>query len=304
MKKTGTIGFMETLKASIENVLPRHFKRLSEFIVQNRDVQLTLSVLFEGLAGSSANIDTVGLRTLVLIFLFSSLIYQIFEIDAEFESALDTDEGIDQQHHFPRRPRTMSQNIALRHVPSNGHAAPLPKSPSLLHRGSDAGHSCVSPLAQAFNPFIGDDIIPEETSDNSPHSPSGPVSYGPVTRRRLYSMHSSRGLYPSSPVKHSPLRKYPTMPDSSPTIPQSQPLSSGPDDVHAPSGGDQSQGEPSSGTAQPPQSELTTMDAGALEMENRMDSQTSIWTKRLTEIEKRQERIEDLLSQIVKEMRQ
>ena len=115
-------------------------------------------------------------------------------------------------------------------------------------------------------------------------------------------MHSSRGLHSSSPVKHSPLRKYPTMPNPSPTILQSQPWSSGPDDALGPSGGDQSRDAPS-GTARPPPPELTTMGAGALEMENRTDSQIFIWTKRLTEIEKRQERIEDILSQIVKEMR-
>ena len=190
-----------------------------------------------------------------------------------------------------------------RHVPSNGHPAPPPKSQSLLHRGSEAVHSFVSPLAQVFQPIVVDETIPEETWDKPPHSPTGPVSYGPASRRRLYSIQSGRGHHPSSPVKSSPLRKYPTMPSPSLAVPESRPLTSGPDDIPVPSGSDQSRDVSSSDAAQSPPPELTITQAGAVESEIWTDGQLSIWTKRLSDIEKRQERIEDLLGQIANEMR-
>jgi len=212
------------------------------------------------------------------------------------------DEGGD--YHLPQRPRVISRNGALRYAPSNGHT---PLAQSLLRRGSEAVHSFVSPLAQVFQPMVVDETIPEEPSDKPSLSP---VSFGPASRRRLYSMQSGRShqhpIAPASPVKSSPLRKFPTMPNPNPSlmIPQGQPSSRSLDETPGPSGGDPSRDAPSSGAAQSPPPELTITEAGgALELENWTDSQSSIWTKRLSDIEKRQERIEDLLSQIAKDIR-
>jgi len=79
-----------------------------------------------------------------------------------------------------------------------------------MHRGAEAAHTFVSPLAQIFQPLVvDDDIIPEEEPLNSNNSnmtthgmssspPPAGVSYGPASRRRLSSMQSMHRRNPTT----------------------------------------------------------------------------------------------------------
>lgn len=60
---------------------------------------------------------------------------------------------------------------------------------SMAHRSAEAATSFTSPLAQIYQPLIVDDDIAEEESEPSPNGQQNIVSYGPAMRRRLSSMH-------------------------------------------------------------------------------------------------------------------
>lgn len=72
----------------------------------------------------------------------------------------------------------------------------------MVQRGADLASTFTSPLAQIYQPLVVDDDIVDGDQDNQTAQPS--ISYGPVTRRRLSSMHR----FPSiAPDDHPNLRK-------------------------------------------------------------------------------------------------
>ncbi|RDB20824.1 Calcium channel YVC1 [Hypsizygus marmoreus] len=266
-KKSGTTGFYDTISAVAEKVfdtLPRHLKRLT---------------FFEGLAGSDSDISA------------------IFEIEDEFESALDTQD--DTTNHQPtdhvRRPSSHAQpGSPPRAIP---HASRT-RLNSLLHRGSDAAQTFISPLAQVFQPLVVDDTIAEEPTDkSSPTAPLAPmVSFGPASRRRLSSMQSLRGQHAEPLLYHAQanaMKKFPTLPKpSSPVNTSTKPASPINTMTKSP---DQIPPAPKSPTRRP---------ESVLESESEAESQRggiSTWASRLDEMERRQERIESLLMQIAKD---
>lgn len=167
---------------------------------------------------------------------------------------------------------------------------------SLLPRGTDGAPSFVSPLAQVFNPLVVvDRPIPEESdqADKAEMSPStsvmpGPsvVSYGPVSRRRI-SMVSLRGQRPASPPRRQQvkLRKFSTFPKTA--SPPRVPLSHSPEAVEEP---------------ESPVSPRVVTEASA-ESRDEHSSGGIVLERRLDEMEKRQERIEELLKQIARDIR-
>jgi hypothetical protein len=199
----------------------------------------------------------------------------------------------------------MSQSLTPRQGASNGHTSShsSPTKPySLLHRGSDAVHNFVSPLAQVYQPLIVENTIAEETSDKPPNSP---ISYGAATRRRLYSIQAGRNQR-SETLTHyargSPLEKFPTLPNLPPgSSHTNKVLSRSPDQTpEFSSGNDQTRDVPSGSTSAPPSATAEK----APEVEEWIDNRAIqlSWAKRLTEIEKRQERIESLLTQIARDI--
>lgn len=124
---------------------------------------------------------------------------QIFEIEEQLDSALDThDQGAPPLMGLPRsrpigRPRgsTAGSNTYSR-VPSQSSRKPdSSPGPHLRHRITTALSrpsemaAQASPLAQLFQPLIVDEVIPEVTQPYT--GPRDIVSYGPVSRRRLSS---------------------------------------------------------------------------------------------------------------------
>ncbi|KAF8548945.1 hypothetical protein OG21DRAFT_1606680 [Imleria badia] len=204
-KKTASLGFYETISSVFEKVvetLPRPLKRMS---------------LFEGLAGSGADIDV------------------IFDIEDEMGRVLTEDDpdrilveaphnnGLERRvSHISSRPSTRSLRPAHSPIPKEHepdhypqHAPPHPPSPQRSdghHRQTSAPitlrrrlapsiykHDVAqSPLAQVFQPlFLDETHVPEDTISDSASGggTSGfllqpQVSYGPATRRRLASMQS------------------------------------------------------------------------------------------------------------------
>ncbi|KAG5717438.1 hypothetical protein E4T56_gene7242 [Termitomyces sp. T112] len=266
-KRSGTIGFYETIAAIAEKILdalPRQLKRFT---------------FFEGLVGSDADINA------------------IFEIEEEFESALDTSDAMSYQHSegFRRMSLGPAQHTQLPHSPQITMSRL--RSNSLMPRGLEGAQNFVSPLAQVFSPLVVvDRPIPEESdqadedktpSSSSPMPPPAAVSYGPASRRRI-SMVSLRGQRPASPPHRQQvkLRKFSTFPKSS--SPPRMPLLHSPEAIEEP--------DPES----PASPEVVTE---AL-VERRGEHPDSIvLERRLDEMEKRQERIEELLKQIARDIK-
>ncbi|KAH9913920.1 uncharacterized protein B0H18DRAFT_887613, partial [Fomitopsis serialis] len=183
-KQTGTFTFSETMSKAADKVfdtLPRSIKRMT---------------FFEGLSGPDADIDA------------------IFEIGDFYEnSALDMEDA-DQtapadilQHRRPSQAsrasrRRVSQSHSQTSTPprsamslstkserpmSGPSSIPLPRNRlnSIVTRGLDNVQSLASPLAQVFQPLIMD----QENEAEQPAQDGGAqVSYGPASRRRLSSM--------------------------------------------------------------------------------------------------------------------
>ncbi|KAG5647801.1 hypothetical protein DXG03_007723 [Asterophora parasitica] len=256
-----TTNFYDTVGAVAEKLLdtlPRQLKRLT---------------FLEGLVGSDADINT------------------IFEIEEEFESALDTNEDA-ADYSTPQRQRRTSTQSGPR--PSNPSGSPLHaprlRLNSIVHRGSAAAHHFVSPLAQVFQPLPVHDAIPEEPNDKSGGSPtittkSAPasvpvpvVSYGPASRRRLSSMHSAtRGQRQLSLPDQT--KEFPSTSRSLSPLPQMK----------------------RSGSPHPIDSPSSPVPASAIE--DQAGESDAVWVGRLEEMERRQARIEELLVQIAKDVK-
>lgn len=156
-----------------------------------------------------------------------NLSLQVFEIEEDFDSALDTgdaSDGLSFQH------RRLSGGSSRRGRPNLNIASPVsppklsrPRLDSMVTRGFDG--QTYSPLAQIYNPFLVDDDILEEPgqtgSNYNPTSAHSAVSYNPVARRRLAPIQSNvqkrpamslNSAIPSQP-QGVPLRKFPTTGD-------------------------------------------------------------------------------------------
>ncbi|THH05416.1 hypothetical protein EW145_g4818 [Phellinidium pouzarii] len=199
--------FSETVSATAERVietLPRSVKRLT---------------FFEGLfAGKASDIDV------------------IFDIDEELTnindaSALDTrdvESTISAKLSSPSMRRRISHGTSRRVSTQSGRAmSDMPSSSSVhsqnpkdgqdegsspsqatqqmrsrlasvLQRGAEAASNFTSPLAQIYQPLVVDDDLVDEQAPG-PASPTQPnfLSYGPVTRRRLSSMHRFPPMAPT-----------------------------------------------------------------------------------------------------------
>ncbi|KAG5339463.1 hypothetical protein C0989_004149 [Termitomyces sp. Mn162] len=225
------------------------------------------------------------------------MVTPIFEIEEEFESALDTSDAMSYQHSegFRRMSLGPAQHTQLPHSPQITMSRL--RSNSLMPRGLEGAQNFVSPLAQVFSPLVVvDRPIPEESdqadedktpSSSSPMPPPTAVSYGPASRRRI-SMVSLRGQRPASPPHRQQvkLRKFSTFPKSS--SPPRMPLLHSPEAIEEP--------DPES----PASPEVVTE---AL-VERRGEHPDSIvLERRLDEMEKRQERIEELLKQIARDIK-
>ncbi|KAG6821438.1 hypothetical protein H0H93_010162 [Arthromyces matolae] len=263
-KKSGTSGFYETVSAVAERVydtFPRHLKRLT---------------FFEGLVGSDADISA------------------IFEIEEEFESALDmTDAASYQQGERPRRMSGVGQ-------PSQGTSAgPIPRARlnSIMVRG-DSPQSFVSPLAQVYNP-VAVGSIPEEPSDKveSP-SPLPPSVTFTVNRRLSTTQQSMRTQQNPRRQSKVQMRRFLSLPVSS--SPAQMPPSNtveGAVENNVPK-----EPEPSNGRLEPTRSpERATQIFDENSAEHVEDEH--ILARRLDDIERRQERIEELLIQISRDLK-
>jgi len=240
---------------------------------------LSWTAFFEGLAGAEADIDAVSLSAR-LKTLFCFLCYwKVFELEDEFDSALDTTDNNDD---FSIRNRRLSGASMRR-----GRASSPPKTTararlnSTMHRGSEA--QTFSPLAQVFNPLVVEDDATREpyASPGVSYVSSG-VSYGPATRRR--------------PLSIQPSQRRP-MPDPFSTPLQSNQLKMfhGTSDKDSP---------PARGFMQSASQDQHIVNRAMIatdiqDMDNTKDDlQQSAIMKRLDDMEKRQERIESLLQDL------
>ncbi|KAF8845109.1 hypothetical protein BDN67DRAFT_1007476 [Paxillus ammoniavirescens] len=291
-KKNGSVGFYDTISSILEKVadtLPRSFKRMS---------------LFEGLAGSGADIDV------------------IFDIEHDMENALDTgDYG-----EFPssnglqrrtsrrsdrpsksslRRPQPPSPKKDASHsiLPPQSSTASQPPPPAQLRPPSPqrtTGHIrqssapiqlrrrvnsslykpdvMHSPLAQFFQPIMVDDEVFEEAEGDGDNGGGGGlsqppiISYGPATRRRLMSTQSTprHQSESSAPTPVVPRRPFPVIDTRQETL-------NGP-------------------LAASPERHIST--AEEVEESNEEEGGMTEWLKRMRQMEDRQKRIEDLLIQL------
>lgn len=268
------------------------------------------TALFEGLAGSGADINVV---CFVSIQNESTLrLRQIFDIEDEMERALGFEDDPDHiliessqntglERRVSRRsshPSTRSLRPAQPPSPKEqaDHAPPRSNSPqqngghqrhtsapiSFRRRLTPSIHKpdvAQSPLAQVFQPIVLDEAHaqPDATSDSasgggmSVFLPHPQLSYGPATRRRLASFHS--------------VYKRPNETPGRPTFP---PLDT--------------REETLAGrfSASPDNQEEERNIATAEQVEEQVEGNGGMteWMKRMEGMEQRQQRIEDLLVQL------
>ncbi|KIK93523.1 hypothetical protein PAXRUDRAFT_34019 [Paxillus rubicundulus Ve08.2h10] len=286
-KKNGSVGFYDTISSVLEkavDALPRPFKRMS---------------LFEGLAGSGADIDV------------------IFDIEDDMENALDIgDYGefpsrndfqrrISRRSDRPsksslRRPQPPSPKKHASHsiLPPQSSIVSQPQPPAQLRppspqritshiRQSSAPiqlrrrvNSSLnkpdvvqSPLAQVFQPLMVDDEVFEDVvgdGDNGGGGSQPPfISYGP---RRLVSTQSTprHQLGSSAPTPIVPRRPFPVIDTRQETLNGSLSAS--------------------------PQRHIVT--AEETEQSNEEEGGMSEWLRQMRQMEERQKRIESLLIQL------
>jgi hypothetical protein len=220
---------------------------------------LSWTAFFEGLAGADADIDAVSLsvrwRNLFCFLCF----WKVFELEEEFDSALDTADTNDDFSILNQR--------RLSGASMRGRASSPPKTPArarhpTMNRGSES--QTLSPLAQVFNPLVVEDDLMREPCV----SPG--VSYGPATRRRLLSIQPSQRRPQPEPLstqfQSNQLKRFPKSSDSQ--------------DRHA------------------IDHAMTAAEIKDMEDNMNGDLQQSAIMKRLDDMEKRQERIESLLQDL------
>jgi len=291
-KKNSSVWFYDTISSILEkaaDALPRSFKRLS---------------LFEGLAGSGADIDV------------------IFDIEDDMENALDTGDygeitsnnGLQRRtsrrsdrpsKSSLRRPQPPSPKKHASHsvLPPQSSTASQPPPPAQLRPPSPqrtTGHirqsstpiqlrrrinsslnkpdMMHSPLAQFFQPLMVDDEVFEEAEGDDDNGGGGGlsqppiISYGPATRRRLMSTQSTlrHQSESSAPIPVVPRRPFPVIDTRQETL-------DGP-------------------LAASLERHIST--AEEVEESNEEEGGMTEWLKRMGKMEERQKRIEDLLIQL------
>ncbi|KAL0575972.1 hypothetical protein V5O48_006006 [Marasmius crinis-equi] len=312
-KLNGTIGFYDTASAIGEKLidtLPRTLKRLS---------------LFEGLAGTDADIDA------------------IFEIEDELNtSALDTTrEDVEMA---PKSTNTSQRRGSSSHpkptslsTASNGsapspsqdrtqghvhfespatppsppqHIPPRARVNSVLNRGAELAHSFTSPLAQIYQPLIVDDIPASDDSYTSQQpqvsgspgrGPAPLISYGPASRRRLSSIQGihrrttsdmQRVVSPSQGLHRSQSQRKPSPSSVTgvtvfPSVEEAA---------------DKSEDDKKVLTESPPPMTSPLPTVGQVLEDMDADSAQMRWNKRLDQMEQRQQRIESLLEKIAEDI--
>lgn len=155
---------------------------------------------------------------------------------------------------------------------------------SVMNRATDVAHSFASPLAQIFQPLVVDEGMPEEPTEAASADTPPSVSYGPASRQKL-SLVQSLHKKPSTDLQGdqvlSPLRRLPLAPLG----------------VRQESEGD----SPQLDSAEPQDSEEPET-AGQVEEDETNVGGVAQWARRLSKIEHAQNRIEEMLIQISKDM--
>ncbi|KAI5118687.1 hypothetical protein M0805_003624 [Coniferiporia weirii] len=158
---------------------------------------------------------------------------------------------------------------------------------SAAQRGVEAATSFTSPLAQIYQPLVVDDDIVDEQASTPTQPPF--LSYGPVTRRRLSSMHRFPPMAPvdiQRRLNSSRGQNNQSFPD---TMLEESPGS--PDNIMAEERGDNDR----TPAAPEPVSQVVAQEGASGTL-----SQVS---SRLTKIEERQKRLEDLILQLSHDIR-
>ncbi|GLB41921.1 putative nonselective cation channel [Lyophyllum shimeji] len=296
-KKRGTTNILDTITDVLENMwnsLPRSFTRLS---------------IFEGMTGPDSDIAA------------------IFEIEDQYESALETSEDPSKYRpseglrrrpsprgkspsppkspspaRQPSPPKTPPKTPAIPSSPPRTHfpkppgrtrSSPTPRTRanSFLRRGGEVPQGFVSPLAQVFQPLMVDRPTEEVDRDKaapsrksspapshkpSPSKPPPQVSYGPATRR-LPSVQSTLEQQPTAQAdQDTPSTQMPQNPEAMETSGAKTPAPETAKEVIS--------GKPG------PQQQQQVGDM-------------SEWTQKLDEMEKRTERIEQLLTQLARDVK-
>ena len=81
---------------------------------------------------------------------------------------------------------------------------------SLLHRGLELGTSVLSPLAQVYPPVAVDDADGAALSTSPTHLNTTPIAHAPMIRRRYSSMHRFPGMDPHSSPTSVTLKRFAT----------------------------------------------------------------------------------------------
>ncbi|TFK65590.1 hypothetical protein BDN72DRAFT_900556 [Pluteus cervinus] len=273
-KKNGTTGLYDTLGAVAEKVfdtLPRSIKRMS---------------LFEGLAGSDADIDV------------------IFEIEEELNnSALDTSTEDSASPEFRSGERRLSgmSDARPQPPPQAAYSQPIPAPRLRLNSHAPKMEASMSPLAQVYQLPSLDNGIPEEADSLSTGVTSGAL----LGRRRLLSMQhpaqrkDSGFSHPSQILaqqQHQHQQHAFPIPRSPRSPGHQQQTLTPPTKLGFPSRSLSSQDHQQQGFSESPQPIVLSE-----ELADR-DKEGSVMT-RLEIIEKQQKRIEELLTQIANGMK-
>ncbi|RXW21677.1 hypothetical protein EST38_g4197 [Candolleomyces aberdarensis] len=260
-KAAGTVKFSDTVS---------HF---AERVYDTLPRVFKRMTIFEGFAGSAADIEA------------------IFEIVDESETAIDMTED-DEHAHGLRRPRNGSgysfsskpfRRSPMRTsnpTPDRQQVPRLRVNPAVTRPMEP--HS-FSPLAQVFQPLVVDEEDEEMTAALTPAASTTALSYGPASRRRISSIVPSRRapdpLLAQAQMNNA-MRKFPTGPSLSPPDP--------PREGVAIRGGRRGRSYDRPSTVEEVREQEGDDIGKAARLERRLDV-----------IEKRQERIEALLSRVV-----
>ena len=179
------------------------------------------------------------------------MVRQVFDIEEEFDSALDVDGNDGSSTRNQRRP-SFQKGGAVTGIPFRRFNTTI---------SAQSG----SPLAQVFNPLVVGDNI-EDSGSSLAAQPV--VSYGPLSRRRITST-QKRPVEPSDQAHSTQLNRFPTISPPEHGILRSR-----------------------------SQDRTLKSKASNISDDEQHPQQQSEFMQRLDDIEKRQERIEVLLTQI------
>lgn len=208
----------------------------------------------------------------------------------------------------PRSTISLSQKSER---PSGPSAIPLPRARlnSIVTRGLEPAQAVASPLAQVFQPLVVDDDRDGDADQLSQDGAGGAlVSYGPASRRRLSSMarrptamvHGDffgAAAGPAGIPRRSPGQATMTSPGARLGI-TGQALSASPE-TRETTRSPEKEREARSVLGQGPSHLHEPLETAAEEQEEQEQGAASPTDRRLEEIERRQQRIEELLERLV-----